>query len=121
MSGPNEPYIQLLPADVLEHHIFSYLSVASLISCSMVCQSWNKIISSRLLRGSAFKMGAKTRQQLCHECLYKEGVSIEFLQWFERWLGYPSHPSVALIALAAKGDVCNNINNHHHNSEHRRS
>jgi hypothetical protein len=98
----------LLPADVAEYHIFSYLSIASLTSCSMVCQSWKKIISRSQQRGSAGQMkkgSAETRQQLCHKCLFSEGASIEFLQWFQRRLGYPSHPSLALIVLAAKGII----------------
>jgi hypothetical protein len=93
-----------LPADVLRHHIFPKLSKPSLIALSMVCKLWRKTLSRSQIN-SAFK-----RETLLS--FYQEGISMEFLQWFERALSFPGlslmnqanrHRMIACLEAAATG------------------
>jgi hypothetical protein len=71
-----------VPADVLEHHLFSQLPLFSRVCATLVCHKWRKIIA---------KM-PRTYEEDQHgilDSLFKEGPSIEYLLWFERALKYP--------------------------------
>src|SRR6266540_411587 len=94
--------VQHVPADVVQHHIFSLLSLSSLISTSMVCRKWRAIASNYHLVTKI-----KSQKQILLS-LFEDGTSIEFLQWFEQRLGYPlfndnNNNIMKCISLAAEG------------------
>jgi hypothetical protein len=80
--------ISSLPLDVLEFHVFPLLPPPSMLSFGMVCRRWQNIAARRSLSGSS--SSSKRSGQTLLEKIYKEGISVEFLEWFERHLGYPS-------------------------------
>jgi hypothetical protein len=86
-SSMFQPEISSLPPDVLEHHVLPFLPSPSLVSLSMVGKTWQNIASRRF--HNPFTSGKRHgRAQL--ESMYKEGLSVEFLAWFEEHLRYPS-------------------------------
>lgn len=98
-----------LPYDVLEHHILAVLPVHSIVACCLVEKHLQKY-SSRLLaqfRTRVHQLPQQQRKLL--ESLFITGVSIAFLEWYEKTLRYPVFSSELVsgqLAVAAKGAKC---------------
>lgn len=95
---------QHLPADVLEHHIFSLLSVYSLVVVSMVCRRWRSRAPHRV------GMTTSTQNTIVR-LLFEDGASVELFRWFEQHLHFPSFLLLREKILAeelplAKGMFC---------------
>jgi hypothetical protein len=98
--------LRSLSADVIEHKLFSFLPASSLISASMVCRQWRSIVSRKPPCSSI------ENEPRLLESLYKDGVAVVFLEWFEKHLRYPI-PSAArnpeALAAAAEGLIITSI------------
>src|SRR4051794_35562942 len=92
-----------LPADVLEHHIFAQLSLSGFLCARMVCQQWRNVGT-----GSLLKKTTTINKRAVLQSLFKEGESLEFLQWFADYLQFPvwrNNDDVYLMSSAAKGSM----------------
>jgi hypothetical protein len=93
----------LLPADVLEHHIFSVMPLMSAVVMKLVSRQCRNI-ASRVIR---YRKGD---QKATFLSLYKDGASANLLDWFQESLRFPLWSSAfkdrdrAWFALAAEGN-----------------
>jgi hypothetical protein len=84
-----------LPSDVATHHVFFRLPISSLVSGKLVCSQWHKIISQRK---GLMPTSNKTKVLAF---LYAEGISVQFLEWFEKYLRFPAPPSAEVVDAGA--------------------
>lgn len=104
-----------LPTEILENHLFCFLSLPSLIACCFLCSRLKKLTSSyiaklirRLERGpflpsTRWKRIASysdKRQDVVLKALFQNG-NMDLLLWFQSFLSFPTFSSkqLALISL----------------------
>ena len=75
--------INSLPNDVLKFYLFPLLSPAALWVSSLVCRKWYTFVKDIPARRVPLK------QKHAIISLYRDGISVEFLEWFERHLRFP--------------------------------
>ncbi len=101
-QSSSQTFLSILP-DVLEHCIFSFLSLPDLISCSLVSSQLRKIYQRR-----DWKTAGLSKHMKILEEIYKGG-SISLLLWFQSALRYPVLSSLnrfrqhSCLRLAAEG------------------
>src|SRR4051794_12548638 len=78
--------IHELPVDVLQYRIFSQLSLSSLMTSNLVCRQWRTIVE----RCSLFRLRNHNNQIDILLSLFRDGVSVECLHWFESKLHFPT-------------------------------
>ncbi len=74
-----------LPSDVLEHHIYIWLDISSLVVCSLVCCKFQKLSSRRL---SKQPENILNQNILLHN-IFRSGWA-NLLSWFQARLRYLS-------------------------------
>jgi hypothetical protein len=73
-----------LTIDVVEHILFPMLCPSTVVSCIMVCRQWRKLS----LRCNQLPENNRS-QQAMFISLFRDGVSVEFLEWFSQTLKFP--------------------------------
>ncbi len=99
--------LQIIPTDVLQHHIFNFFDLSCLLVCSFVCSRLRKLTSAQL---SVLPHDKRHQNRRLQE-LFRNG-NLNLLSWFQRRLGYPSMAALSAlrpalldkcVLMAAKG------------------
>lgn len=113
---PNSCYysIWLIPSDVLQQHILRWLSLPSLITCSLTGSRLNKIATKIIAtaRGHSLLHSRTCFSTAVLKLLFEDG-KVQLAEWFQKYLHYPVFDStprknpffVKCLCLAAKGTV----------------
>src|SRR3954471_14337366 len=97
-----------VPREVCEQHIFCLLPAYSLVACCLVDKYLRNICSRLLLIAQKkaqpqYQRGAVVTIIL--KSLFEAGVSIEFMDWFQKHLHYPVFLVTTTTATEAKQDL----------------
>ena len=109
-----------IPREVYQQHILCLLPACSVVACCMVDKYLRNRSSCLLVPKNDEQQG---KQRAILNSLFEAGVSIDFMEWFQKYLRYPVFlkPSAAptrlqqqrfekCLSLAAKGIQKKDIN-----------
>lgn len=103
----------LLPAELLDPHILCWLSLPSLIACSMTCRRLHKTTTGKITATiPKLHKSRMTFGEAVLKLLFAEGA-LQLAEWFEKYLHYPVFDNttttnpflVECLCLAAKGTL----------------
>ncbi len=74
-----------IPTDVLQHHIFPELDIASLVVCALTCSQFRRLSSKQQMELPKDKRSQNNNLQV----IFRNGWT-NLLSWFQARLRYPS-------------------------------
>lgn len=99
-----------LPADVLDNHIWTHLSLPSLIANSFVCKRFHQLLANTISFGGPNSF--ENYRVAVYKELFARGEA-QLIRWFQNYLKYPKPTSSTkwlpgAIEMAVLGISCGN-------------